>query len=276
MKYFMNHLQINSIADRLIAAYDHVQTLEPITESQPKFSVTDAYSVLHEINRRREVGGWKRVGRKIGFTNRTIWPRYGVDRPNVAPMYSHTVHRASDGHAEIALNKFVQPRIEPEVVFGLRGAVPVNGSARDVLDAVEWMAAGFEIVQCHFPDWKFAVPDCTASFGLHAYLIVGRVVLLDNRARDRLATVLPTFEVTLYRGSEIVARGRGSNVLDSPALALRYLAQVVASQPQSPPLTAGEIITTGTLTDAQPIAPGACWCSDYGELGVGGLELHLK
>jgi 2-oxo-3-hexenedioate decarboxylase len=272
----MNQLQIKSIAERLIAAYDNLQLLEPITASHPEFSVSDAYAVLDEINRRREASGWKRIGRKIGFTNRTIWPRYGVDRPNWAPMYSHTVHRASNGHAKIPLGRFVQPRIEPEIVFGLRSSVPVNEGAREALGAVEWMAAGFEIVQCHFPNWKFGIADCTASFGLHACLVVGPEVPLDDPARDRLATLLPSFETTLERNSEVVARGRGSNVLDSPALALQYVAQIIASQPQSPPLEAGESITTGTLTDAHPIVPGECWRSDYGKLGVPGLELQLK
>src|SRR5262245_7641565 len=272
----MNQLELNSTADRLITAYDNSQTLEPITASSPEFGVSDAYAVLHEITHRREASGWKQVGRKIGFTNKMIWPHYGVDRPNWAPMWAHTVQSAREGRAEISLDKFVQPRIEPEVVFGLRGPVPVTGSARDILRAVEWMAAGFEIVQCHFPNWKFTIADCSASFGLHAYLIVGSIVSLDDLARDRLAGLLPIFEVSLQRDSYVVARGRGSNVLESPALALQYLAKVLDDQPQSPPLATGEIVTTGTLTDAFPIVPGTCWRSDYGELGVAGLELHLK
>jgi 2-oxo-3-hexenedioate decarboxylase len=272
----MDHTQIDTIADRLIAAYDQSQTLDPISASFPDFAVADAYGVLHEISRRREAAGWKRVGRKVGFTNRSIWARYGVDRPMWAPMYSCTVHRASQGRAEIVLDKFVQPRIEPEVVFGLRGPVPVVGSARDALGAVEWIAAGFEIVQSHFPDWKFTAADCAASFGLHGCLVVGPVMALDELARDRLVASLPTFEVALQRGSEIVERGRGSNVLGSPALVLQHLARVLASQPQAPLLAAGEIITTGTLTDAWPIAPGTSWRSDYGQLGVPGLAIHCK
>ena len=99
----MNQNQINTLADRLIAAYDNVQTLDPITSSFPECDVSAAYEILHEINRRREANGWKRVGRKIGFTNRTIWARYGVGRPMWAPCYSCTVHQAPDGRAEIAL-----------------------------------------------------------------------------------------------------------------------------------------------------------------------------
>ena len=63
------------LADALIACQDQAGTLAPITGSDPTFDVPRAYEVLAEINARREAQGWISVGRKIGFTNRTIWER---------------------------------------------------------------------------------------------------------------------------------------------------------------------------------------------------------
>ena len=71
----------------------------------------------------------------------------------------------------------------------------------------------------------------------------------------------------------MIDTGVGANVLDSPALALAHLARVLAGQPQFPPLAAGEIVTTGTITDAWPVAPGETWTSDYGALGLPGITL---
>ena len=68
----------------------------------------------------------------------------------------------------------------------------------------------------------------------------------------------------------VIDRGVGANVLGSPALALAHLARVLADQPQMPPLAAGELVTTGTITDAWPVAPGETWSSDYGTLGLPG------
>jgi 2-oxo-3-hexenedioate decarboxylase len=268
--------RIVALADRLIDAYDRAHTIDPITATDPTFDVAAGYAVLREIQGRRAASGWRAVGRKIGFTNRTLWARYGVDRAMWAHVYAHTVHRAPDGVARLALAGFVEPRIEPEVVFGLRGPVPVAGDARAVLDAVEWIAPGFEVVQSHFPGWRFKPPDCTAAFGLHGALIVGPRTSLDERGRDRVAAVLPDFSATLHRDGEAVDRGRGSHALGSPALALQHLAQVLANQPEDPPLSAGEIVTTGTLTDAWPLAAGTRWRSDYGALGLPGLELVIE
>src|SRR5512137_642693 len=130
---------IGAIAGRLIAAYDHATTLTPITASQPDFDVAAGYEVLREIEARRVAAGWRPVGRKIGFTNRTIWPRYGVYLPMWAHVWAHTVHNAVANRATLALAPFVQPRIEPEVVFKLRAPVPVTDAAERVLGCVEWI-----------------------------------------------------------------------------------------------------------------------------------------
>jgi 2-oxo-3-hexenedioate decarboxylase len=267
---------VAELAGRLIAAQDAGRTLAPITAEAPDFDVAAAYDVLDEIERRRHAQGWVPAGRKIGFTNRTIWPRYGVYLPMWAHTWTHTVHHAPEGEATLALRGFVQPRIEPEVVFRLRGPVPDTGDAEAVLRSVEWMAAGFEIVQSHFPDWKFQAPDCTAAFGLHGALVVGTPVPVTDAHRAAIAAALPSFGLTLRKGDAVIDRGIGANVLDSPALALAHLVRVLAQQPQFAPLTAGEIVTTGTITDAWPVAPGETWSSDYGALGLPGLRLSFS
>src|SRR5262249_51835756 len=153
---------------------------------------------------------------------------------------------------------------------------PLTDDPQTVLASVEWIAPGFEIVQSHFPDWKFAAADCTAAFGLHGALIVGAPMPVTDTNRAMLAGALPKFRLTLSRNNTMVESGKGSNVLDSPALALAQLARLLAEQPKAPPLAAGELITTGTLTDAWPVAPGEVWSSDYGTLGLDGLTVRFR
>ena len=98
---------------------------------------------------------------------------------------------------------FVQPRIEPEVVFKIKAPVPLTDDPEAVLACVEWMAPGFEIVQSHFPDWKFAAADCTAAFGLHGALVVGAPVAVTDANRGRIGR-----GIAGIRG-DAVARRRG-------------------------------------------------------------------
>jgi 2-oxo-3-hexenedioate decarboxylase len=265
----------SALADRLIAAWDRASQISPITAEDSAFDVAAGYAVLGEIERRRMAQGWRPVGRKIGFTNRTIWARYGVYLPMWAHVWDRTVHAAPQGRATLSLAPFVQPRIEPEVVFGLAGPISAAADAPGVMDSIEWIAPGFEIVQSHFPGWKFAAPDCTAALGLHAALVVGPRIVLSATNRAEFAQRLPVFELELRRGEAVVDRGVGANVLDSPAMALVHLAGVLARQPQFPALSEGEIVTTGTVTDAWPVAPGETWSSDYGALGLSGLTVSF-
>lgn len=267
---------IAGIAERLIAAQDRAAALTPITAGTPDFSVADAYAVMAAIERRRRAQGWRSIGRKIGFTNRTIWPRYGVYQPNWAHLWDRTVCLAPGGEASLALSRFVEPRIEPEVVFKLKSPLAPTDDAAQVLAAVEWIAAGFEIVRSHFPNWKFAAPDCTADCALHGVLVVGKPLAVTDVNRAEIGRALPSFVLTLRRGDAEVDRGAGANVLDSPALALAHLTRLLAEQPQFPPLAAGEIVTTGTITDAWPVKAGEAWSSDYGALGTSGLTLRFS
>jgi 2-oxo-3-hexenedioate decarboxylase len=263
------------LADALIACQDHAGTLAPITSGDPTFDVPRAYEVLAAINARREAQGWMPVGRKIGFTNRTIWERYGVYQPMWAPVWSHSVHFAEHGAATLPLAGFVRPRIEPEVVFKLGAAPPSGDDSMALIAAVEWIAAGFEIVQSIFPDWRFAAADCTAASGLHAALLVGTPLAVTAANRADIVSRLPSFELTLARDGAGVDRGVGSNVLGSPLNALAHLGRVLAAQPRFAPLAAGEIVTTGTVTDAWPVKRDETWQSHYGSLGVEGLRLRF-
>lgn len=269
-------MNVAAIADEILQAYDRGTPLASISARHVGFDADAAYEVLGETERRLSARGWRPVGRKIGFTNRTIWPRYGVYRPMWAHVWRETVTAAPKAHATLSLDRAAEPRIEPEVVFGISGPVPATDDACEVLRAVRWMAPGFEIVQSHFPGWKFTSPDCTATLGLHRALVVGPRTAVDAGNRDAIARALPAFTLTLREGDRVVDRGVGENVLGSPALALAHLARVLATQPAMPPLRDGEMVTTGTVTDAWPVAAGQVWTSDYGDLGLPGLALRFE
>ena len=47
--------------------------------------------------------GWKPVGSKIGFTNRTLWDRYGVHEPMWGTVYDRTLIQAENQRATVPL-----------------------------------------------------------------------------------------------------------------------------------------------------------------------------
>ena len=70
-----------------------------------------------------------------------------------------------------------------------------------------------------------------------------------------------------------MAEGAGANVLGGPIQALRFLVEEIARYPVNAPIAAGEIVTTGTLTDAQPVAPGDEWSTELRGIPIAGISL---
>ncbi len=256
--------------DELIEIHEKPRQVAPFTDRQPALTAAQGYAAAAGLHRHRVAAGWKPVGRKIGFTNRTIWPRYGVYEPIWGTVYDRTLVASEGNTGTVPLDGLVQPRIEPEICFGLKA----RPQADNVLDAIAWVAHAIEIVQCHHAGWKLKLADSTAGNGLHGRLIVGEKVPVERM--PGLAAALPRVEVVLRKGDRIVDRGVGANVLDSPLLALAYLVKVLDGQPEAPPLEGGEIISTGTLTDAYPVAPGDTWRTELAGLPLPGLTVRFE
>ena len=170
----------------------------------------------------------------------------------------------------------MSPRIEPEIAFEL--ASPVTPDMRDpaaILRSIAWFAPSFEIVDCHFGDWKFKGADSAADQSLHWRLVIGEPVAASACDQVALAKQLADCQVELSCNGQTRDRGTGSNALGHPALALTFLADIVARQPRFAPLAAGEVITTGTLTAALPVTAGETWTSKFNGLPVAPLTLEL-
>ena len=240
-------MNFEACARELLLARARGTVIPPPSKRFPGFSIDDGYAVAQLLHREVLMSGCTMVGLKLGFTNAAAWRRLGLDSPFWAPIYDRTVLETD----ELSLAPFVAPRIEPEIVVGfasdlLRGASPIEISA-----AIEWAAAGFEIVQCHYPEWEVTPADAIADAGLHGVLLVGERVSLDEGDAHELANVV----VELRQGNDVVAEGRGANALGGPAEAIAWLLRLTGIRG----IRAGTIVTTGSLTPALAIAGGETW-----------------
>jgi 2-oxo-3-hexenedioate decarboxylase len=265
-----------TITQELLDALDHGRSIASIAGRHPGFGWDEGYAIAAEIVALRRARGDVPIGRKIGFTNRNIWAEYGATAPIWAHVYGSTVIVARNAHATLSLRGSVRPRLEPEIAFRLKAPLPAGEQDPGrLLEAIEWFAPSFEIVDCHFADWIFAPADAAADFSFHWRLIVGEPCTVERKDVAKLARALATCEVTLCRNGTLADRGVGANALGHPALALAHLADVLSRQPAFAPLAPGEIITTGTLTAAMPIRAGDTWTSGYRGLPLSGLRLDV-
>jgi 2-oxo-3-hexenedioate decarboxylase len=264
----------DEIASRVLAALADRRQIEPLTARAEGLELGQAYRVTAAVRKAREARGERVVGRKVGFTNRTIWDEYGVHAPIWSYVYDTTLHRLADIAGEFDLSALVEPRIEPEIVFALGRAPQPGMDGRALLGCVEWVAHGFEVVQSLFPGWRFGLADTVAAFGLHGALLVGPRELITTANADLWHDRLAGFEITLVRDGVDADHGHASNVLGGgPLAALGHLVEVLATDRSNPPLAPGEIVATGTLTRALPIKSGERWSTRLNGLPLAGISV---
>jgi len=264
----------DQIAEEIMAAWAARRQIAPLAARLPSFGLDQAYQVTAALRRIRQARGEQPVGRKIGFTNRTIWDEYQVYAPIWGDMYATTVQE-TDGSATLDLSPYLEPRIEPEIAFGLARAPGPGMDEAALLACIGWVAHGFEIVHSMFPAWRFAAADTVAAFALHGAYRLGPRVSVANAPAEGWLAALTRFEISLYRNGTLMDRGQAPNVLDGPLSALRHLNDLLTEDRYNPPLAAGEIITTGTVTRAFPVVPGESWRTELHGLALPAMSIRV-
>jgi len=265
--------KIEAVANEVLASWSSHAQIQTFSSRPAGITLAEAYQVTPLLRAAFEARGERITGRKIGFTNRQMWQTYGVDSPVWGYATSRTTHQLADLPV-MALTGLSEPRIEPEIMFGL-GAAPSPGMSDDaLLDCIAWVALGYEIVQSIFPDWKFAAADTVAGNGVHGALLIGTQHAIAPR-KSAWQRELATFEAELHCNGELVQRGGGALVLDSPLKALRHLVELLAHDPHNSPLSAGEVVSTGTLTLPMPVKPGERWTAKVAGIPLEDISIRF-
>ena len=273
----MTSFDVNALAEELASAYATRRTVDVLPSSREGgLTLADAYAVEAELARLKRTAGHYAVGRKVGYANKAMWRVLKLETLVWAHMYDDTVHHAQHGTTAIAVERMYSPKIEPEIVFKLKA--PLGAEAVEpatALEGVEWLALGFEIIDCVYPEWTYQPSDFIAAYGLHAALVVGTPTPVAPAMIPGLVEDLQRFTVRLMKDGELVEEGSGKNALRSPARSLGELAAALSRQPGAEPLAAEELVSSGTLTTSTPIAPGQRWHATVEGLPLAGLTLQV-
>ena len=272
----MPHNGAESVARELLSAYETGQLVRVPPSAHPGFDLDSAYAVEATLKQWREAAGHRAVGRKVGYANKAMWRVLKLETLVWAHMYDDTVHYSDRNSAALTLAHSRSLKVEPEIVFGLKQ--PVTGEASDAaaaLASADWLAIGFEIIDCPFPEWKFQPSDFVGSFGLHAALVIGERTQIRPDLIASLVNQLPQFKVRVSKRGELVEEGSGRNSLRSPALCLAELGAAIARRFPNEPLSAGEIVSSGTLTAGHPAGKGDVWTVEVEGLPLPPLTLTL-
>jgi 2-oxo-3-hexenedioate decarboxylase len=267
--------RIDDVAGEVIAASRTGRQIQPFSSRYADFALAEAYSVARRVHDIRAANGETAIGRKIGFTNQVVWDSYGLSAPIWGYMYDTSVLDLSCINAPFPLAGLAEPRIEPEIVLGVARSPDPDMNDDALLECIDWIAHGFEIVQSIFPGWTFKPADAVAAQGVHVTLLTGeRHPISPNRRH--WGEALRSCKVELLRDGKVITSGHGRDVLGGPIQALRFLIQELARHPTSKQLRSGEVVTTGTLTQAMPVTPGETWTTVLMGIEVKSLRVRFE
>ncbi len=262
---------IEGISQELMDLLGTDRQIEPFSHRYPHFDLRQAYEIVSRVGELRRARGERPVGRKIGFTNRSIWGDLGISAPVWNYVFDSTV---KFGQVRTGLSGLPEARIEPEVVLHLARPPAPEMTSAELFACIDWIAPGFEVVYSIFPDWAFSAADAAAAYGVHGALFVGERLDVSLSQAAEMADIL-SFAVELESDQGVRRKGHARNVLGGPLEALRFLVKEIARYPRCEPLHAGELVTTGTLTEAMPARAGEAWTARFDGSRLAPLQLRF-
>lgn len=237
--------------------YDARRTRVPIPPFGEGLGAEGGYRIQQELVRLLLADGDRIVGHKVGLTSKPMQRLIGMDSPDYAPVLASTVY--ADG-AEVPLSRFIQPKIEAEIVFVMGS--PLRGPGVSVLDAaraVAGVAAAVEIVDSRIEDWKIGLADTIGDLASNgAVATSSRLIPLSGLDTRLLGMVLT-------RNGELIDTAAGAAALGDPVLVVAWLANTLGELGVT--LEPGHLIMTGALHAAVPMAVGDVFRAEFASLG---------
>jgi 2-keto-4-pentenoate hydratase len=253
----VDHHTRTAVADRLLAAYDSKQPLEPLTATHEGMTLDDAYTIqLLQVERRLAQGRTVR-GHKVGLTSAAMQRLLGVTEPDYGHLFDDFFHLE---HAPIPAETFLQPRVEPEVAFVLKRALHGPGvTVHEALRAVDFVLPALEIVDSRIRDWKIGLFDTIADNASSGAVVLGSTPTEVGAVDLRLAGA------TFHRNGELVGTGAGGAVLGSPVNSLVWLANTVGARGIT--LEEGDVVLPGAVCAMVPVVAGDTFTATFAGLG---------
>lgn len=252
-------INTTELAGRLTKAVADRTAIDQLSDDAPELDLAGGYAVQRVL--REEAGPL--VGWKLGVTSRAKQVQVGVS----APVFGFLAGcNALDLGEPLDTSQLIQPRCEPEIVFVLgRDLAGPHVTAADVISASSGVAVGIEVLDSRFRNYRFTMADVVADNTSAGRFVVGTPI-------PPAGIDLRLVGVVLEKNGELVATASGAASLGHPAAAVAWMVRTMAADGEG--LRAGDIVLSGGLTAAVPVAPGDVVVASIDRLGT--VELGCR
>jgi len=254
---------VDDFADKLLAAVRDRQGLAPLSDERDLDEAT-ALQVQDAVVAARVAAGHPVVGAKLGLTSVAKQQQMNVDRPLYGWL---TSDMQVDTGETVRCERYIQPRVEPEIAFLLgRDLEGPSVTVAQVLASTEACFGAVDILDSRYAGYKFTFNDVTADNASSAGFVLGGTAL------DPYGVDLRLTGCVLEKNGELVSTAAGASVMGHPAAAVAWLVRKLAERGRG--LHAGHVVMAGGMTEAIPVAPGDTVVATFDRLGS--VELAFR
>ncbi|MEM6825745.1 MAG: 2-oxo-hepta-3-ene-1,7-dioic acid hydratase [Pseudomonadota bacterium] len=252
----------NAAAD-LIEAEASGHQIGLLSLRHPEMGIDDAYAVQTEIIKRKVEQGRRIIGWKIGLTSKAMQAALGIDFPDSGVLFDDMIFATG---STVPKERFIQPRVEAEIAFGISKAISNEANREEILDATAWVAPALEILDTRIfrRDPESGTPrgivDTISDNAANAGIVLGQ----ERHALD--AIDLRWVGAITFRDGTVEETGLGAGVLNDPVESVVWLAQRMASYGQR--IEGGHVILSGSFIRPVECPSGAQIHADFGTFGT--------
>jgi 2-oxo-3-hexenedioate decarboxylase len=250
-------LDPGAIATRLATAAADRQAIPRLTAEYPELTASDAYAAQRLLIDARVAAGEVVWGAKLGLTSRAKQQAMGVSEPLYGWLTSEMLLVSGE---PADLDRFIHPRVEPEIAFLLDRELSAPASLVSVLAATAGVCAALELIDSRYAGFDFRLADVIADNSSAAGVVLGPVLRPIEALED-----LRLLGCVLWRNGAVVDTASGSAVFGHPAAAVAWLVNELGAVGRT--LPAGSIVLSGGLTNALPLSPGVTIAAEIDQLG---------
>ncbi|GAB4361513.1 MAG: 2-oxo-hepta-3-ene-1,7-dioic acid hydratase [Oricola sp.] len=256
--------EIEQAGEDLFRADENRRQIGLLTLRHPRMDMDDAYAVQAALVRRKLEAGRRMIGWKIGLTSKAMQYALNIDIPDSGVLLDDMMF---ENGATVPAGRFIQPRIEAEIAFGMNAPLAGADVTRDdVLAATGWVAPALEILDTRIlrndPETgrTRGICDTISDNAANAGIVLGD----DRHAVD--AFDLRWVGAIVSRNGEVEETGLGAGVLNDPVTGIVWLAHRMAAYGQA--IEAGQVILSGSFIRPVECPSGSRIRADFGPFGT--------
>lgn len=245
-------------AEILLKAWQAREVLDALPADVRPATEAEGFAIQRAIN---ELSGDARFGWKIAATSTAGQQHIGVSGPLPGTLLSSRVRQAP---ATFSLERNSMQVAEAEFAFRMGRTLAPRAepyAVDEVLGAVAALHPAIEVPDSRYRDFVTAGgPQLVADNACACWFALGEATKADWRAVD-----LSKHPVRALIDGRVAGEGTGANVLGDPRVALTWLANTLSRL--GTPLSAGEVVTTGTCVVPVTVKPNETVVADFGPIG---------